>query len=315
MSLHPTISASDVTHYLSSWNSKLSHNIWCDLIQLIQLSRDANPYNSPNSNSSPSDIEKVHHSSLMWEEQTGINFPMMYVASIYLYHFAKHNGCDTFLFATRDCCHWFRIFKKLFPEANSHLFNCSRNMLTRAEEQHNVHYMTYLKSLIKTTPDKVAYVDIHGTCQRILSLFDKEFKTLPYCFLLSASYRQYVEFPSICQRAHSENKLVNVVFDARGTPIEMLNFDVIGTLQNYDARGPIRDPPEYTVKHLEAYHCCIEYLLNQMKPWNKAIPHSIRKKEKLFDMDEMLFLIRRIYRVIQDNKPILNHYIKHPGKH
>jgi hypothetical protein len=31
--------------------------------------------------------------------------------------------------------------------------------------------------------------------------------------------------------------------------------------------------------------------------------------------DELNGLIRRIYRVIQDNKPVLNNYIKHPGKH
>jgi len=304
MQLHPKTSVSDVTHYLSSWHHKLSHNIWSDLIEIIQLAHDHNPY-----------TDRDPDYSLMWEEQTGINFPMMYVASIYLYYYAKNNGCDTILFATRDCCHWVRIFKKLFPEANAHYFHCSRNMLTKATDEHNVHYKKYVKSLITTSVDKTVYVDIHGTCQRILSYFEQEWGQLPYCFLLSASYRQYSEFPSICQTAHDAGKLINVVFDARGTPIEMLNFDVIGTIQDYNEKGPVRDPPEYSVKRLEAYHVCINYLLSQMRPWDKALSRSARKHEKLFNMDELLNLIRRIYRVIQDNKPILNTYIKHPGKH
>jgi hypothetical protein len=177
----------------------------------------------------------------MWEEQTGINFPVLYVASIYLYYYAKTKGCDTFLFATRDCCHWHRIFKKLFPKMNTHYFNCSRNMFEQAYTEHNNHFRRYVRSLMKTTPEKVIYIDIHGTCQRVITYFSKEFNIIPQCFLLSSSYRMYTQFPKICQNAYNLGKLLNIVFDARGTPIEMLNFDVIGTLQNYEKQGPIRD--------------------------------------------------------------------------
>jgi len=312
MQVHPTTSVCDVIHYLNSWTNKSDDNIWKNLIELIKCSKDANPYN-PKSESNK--INKVLNYSLMWEEQTGINFPMMYVASIYLFFYAQMKGCDTFLFATRDCCHWHRIFKKLFPQTNSYYFHCSRNMFDRGYTDHNPYFKKYVQSLIKTSPDKVIYIDIHGTCQRVLNYFSKEFNAIPYCFLLSSSFRMYPQFPKICQRAHDAGKLVNIVFDARGTPIEMLNFDVIGTIQNFNKNGPVRDAPEYSVNRLEPYHICIQYLLNQMKPWDSVLPKSVKKKQPIFDFEELALLIRRIYRVIQDNKPILNNYIKHPGKH
>jgi hypothetical protein len=58
---------------------------------------------------------------------------------------------------------------------------------------------------------------------------------------------------------------------------------------------------------LEPYHTCIQYLLSQMNPWDSMTVAP--------SFEEMDLLIRRIYRVIQDNKPILNNYVKHPGKH
>jgi len=307
MQLHPATSVSDVTHYLTSWNPDLGNNMWNNLIEIIENARSHNPYIPNNSRNS-----KMIDYAMMWEEQTGINFPVMYVASIYLYLYAQNLGCDTFLFATRDCCHWFRIFKKLFPHTNAFYFHCSRNMLSSATEHHNPHYNKYVKSLIKSTADKVIYIDIHGTCQRILEYFNNEFGQFPYCFLLSSSYRNYPQFPKICQHAHDEGKLLNIVFDARGTPIEMLNFDVIGTIQDYNKYGPVRDPPEYSTKKLEAYHVCMTYLLSQMKPWDSIVSQSVKNS---VTYDRLESLIRRIYRVIQDNRPILINYIKHPGKH
>lgn len=297
--IHPTTSVSDVTHYLSSWNSE----IWNDLIEVINLGRRNNPY------------KKELDFNSMWEEQCGINYPMMYVASVYLYLYYQQRECDTILFATRDCCHWVKIFKKLFPEVNAHYFHCSRNMLEKAGTEHNPHYKKYVMSLLQSSPEKTVFVDIHGTSQRMFTYFETEFGCVPYSFLLSSSYRMYNEFPEICRKYHHQKKLLNVVFDARGTPIEMLNFDTIGTIQDFNKKGPIRDEPEYSTKWLEPYHVCIDYLVKCTKPWKKVTSHSSRKELGKVDFEEISTLIRRIYRVIQDNKPVLNTYIKHPGKH
>ena len=302
MQEHPMTSVGDVSYYLGSWTSKMGNNVWKNLIEIIGDCHHNNPYRSLNNNDS-----QIY--SMMWEEQCGINFPVMYVASVYLYMYACKQNCDTFLFATRDCCHWVKIFKKLFPDANAHYFDCSRNMLEKGYKEHNKPYRKYVMSLIKTSVEKTIFVDIHGTCQRILTYFSKEFNKFPYCFLLSSSFRMYSQFPKVCRKAHNEGKLLNIVFDARGTPIEMLNFDTVGTLQDFNEHGPIRDPPEYSISRLEAYHVCIQYLLQKTLPWEK-----VTKTHEL-EMHELSPLIHRIYRVIQDNKPFLNNYIKHPGKH
>ena len=180
------------------------------------------------------------------------------------------------------------------------------NMLTNATVKHNPHYKQYVSSLV-TDVKKTIYIDIHGTCQRILQYFEKEWKEVPYCLLLSSSYRKYSDFPAICRKAHDSGHLTNLVFDARGTPIEMLNYDVIGTLQDFNATGTVRDPPEYSVKWLEPYQIGIQWLLPQIKPWSS--------QDKEINLETLMTVIRRVYRVIQINRPILLKYIMHPGKH
>src|SRR5437660_1788780 len=72
--------------------------------------------------------------------------------------------------------------------------------------------------------------------------------------------------------AKKKGKLVNLAFDTHGSPIEMLNYDVRGTLRNYTmVRGtptPIRDRPEYDLGLIESYHDCIKAFLHTMEPIN-----------------------------------------------
>jgi hypothetical protein len=300
---------SDVIHYLQSWGHG---HPWGDLMRLVSQAGAANPYDTRHPHHRGSllglDQTQLSHYSLMWYEQCGINFPVMYVASVYLYAYARSLDCDTLLFATRDCCHWVRIFRRMFPDMKAHYFHCSRNMFERAIQSNNQDYYRYVQSLVTTGVERAVFVDIHGTCQRALMYFESQFGLVPYCFLLSSSYRHYPQFPGICQKYHRLGKLLNIVFDARGTPIEMLNFDTVGTLQNYTKQGPLRDPPEYSLRWLEPYHTCMQYLLSQTVPFDgQHITPS--------QFEELGQLIRKIYRVIQDNKPVLNTYVKHPGKH
>lgn len=54
-----------------------------DLIKCINNAKKFNPYTEEDG-------------KLMWREQCFINFPLLYLASIYLYNYAKQYGCDTF---------------------------------------------------------------------------------------------------------------------------------------------------------------------------------------------------------------------------
>lgn len=292
------ISADDVVHYLKSWDAHAKKCAWNDLIGLIEDANAKNPYSQKDPN------------HFMWMEQSNINVPMLYVCCIYLYKYVCDHKLDTILFATRDCVHMVRIFQKLFPDVNAVYFNCSRNMLTRAATEHNVYYKKYVQSLIKTDVEHCIYCDIHGTAIRIFNYFEQEFGSVPHAMLLSSSYREYKDFPKTCVKYHEAGKLKNIIFDCRGTSIEMLNFATEGTLQNYDKNGVVRDPPEYDVRKLEPYHVCIQYILSNIKPWNT-------KKTPIgdIDFDNLSGLIRRIARTIADGSPVLLDFIKHPGKH
>ena len=75
---------------------------WCLLNEIIEKTIEDNPY------------RKNSYKYQMWREQCMVNFPILYLSSIYLYMYAKQRNINTFLFATRDCCHFYKIFSKLF---------------------------------------------------------------------------------------------------------------------------------------------------------------------------------------------------------
>jgi hypothetical protein len=289
-----------------------------DLIGIIQQISQANPYplatlpsTQPRGKPMPRPAPLTDRNSryhLMWEEQCGINFPLLYLSSLCLYFYAKQNECDTFLFATRDCCHWVKIFKKMFPETNCHYFDCSRNMFKKATDHYHPIFRKYVKSLIKKDINKTIYVDLHGTGLHLFSYFKKEFERFPHCFLLSASSKTFEQLPEICQIAHKQGHLSVIVFAAGGTPIEMLNYDIIGTLQDYTSLGPVRDQLEYPINRLEPYHVSMDLMISQIQ----SIEKSRSKKGSLMDLSD---LINKIYLIIQHNIPVIGTYIEHQIKH
>ena len=199
----------------------------------------------------------------MWLEQCGINFPLLYLASFYLYGYAQQHGYQTFLFATRDCCHWIRIFQQMFPQLREqcHYFHCSRNMFQAAQKGRHSAFRKYVTGLTGGSDlSKVIYIDIHGTGQNMLSYFESVFGhgRSPACLLLSASCQRYDQLPAICHAPRQLDRLEVLVFSAAGTPIEMLNYDTMGTLQDYVKRqGTYPQPagiPAGTVGTLPCVH-------------------------------------------------------------
>ena len=245
---------------------------------------------------SPKDDEK----SIMWKEQCFINFPILYLASIYLYDYAKSLNYTTFLFATRDCCHWYKVFHKLYPNENIHYFHCSRNMFKNGIN--NPDFKKYVKSVVKDVNTTI-FIDLHGTGLRMFDYFSTEFGKVPHCFLLSARYKDYTKFHNVSRSYYKQGKLINLVFDARGSPIEMLNYETIGTLQNYNKIGPIRDKLEYDIKLVKNYHTCIDTLLNKIPD-----PPNLNR-------DELHDTIKKIFKGILKEKPIISKYIVHIANH
>lgn len=268
--------------------------------EIIEDAKNANPYDKLKN-----DLEHA-----MWLEQCESNFPVLYLSSLYLYKYAKDKKLNKYIFATRDCCHWYKIFNKLYPKENASYFQCSRNMFNNATLEKNTHYIKYaldqvggLKNINKTV-----FIDIHGTGRRMFDFFSANFSSVPNFFLLSASCKTYGGFPAITKEYLKQKKVLNLIFDARGGPIEMLNYDLVGTLQNYTNNGPIRDPLEYNLKYVEPYHRCIEYLLNKIQPLDEKVldtPQIQNIKKKL----------DQVYSKIRVDRPIISKYIDHANKH
>ena len=295
---------------ISKITKYLSHD-WDKLATTIDILIKSNPHK-----------DKQCHQYMMWQEQAGINFPLLYLASIYLYIYAKQKGCNIFLFATRDCCHWSKIFKKLFPETTVHYFNCSRNMFGKATRENHPDFNNYVEEITGMHPrdavdavahnkddiSKAIYVDIHGSGLHLFRYFRKRFPTMPQCFLLSSGIRSYSDMPSLC-RKYRDN-LINVVFDVNGGPIEMLNYDLVGTLQDYSKQhGPIRDKPEYDLEIVQPYHQCMNFIVEHLVPIKDL---SSFTEDRYKDLSKC---IEDIYSVIIVGRPIIREYIKHIGRH
>lgn len=242
---------------------------------------------------------------IMWQEQCYINFPILYLASISLYLYAKKNGCNTFLFATRDGCHWHKIFKKMFPNEKVHYFHTSRKMFESAVKSHNKYYKEYVKSLVGHNIEKTVYIDIHGKGARCFSYFQKEFNVVPYIYMLSGSIHSYSDYPLITQKNYYKGKFTNVVFDTNGSPIEMLNYDLVGSLIGYDKNGQIREKIEYDKKLIQHYHKCIELIISKIKPLDGDL--LIEK----YNQTNLYHLVNKLYNVIKTTKPFVSKYIKH----
>ncbi len=289
---------------------------WKGLISAIVQLDDKNPYPK----SSKSDQVNPY---LMWKEQCGINFPLLYLASIYLYIYAQKHNCHTFLFATRDCCHWYRIFKKMFPDSNVRYLHCSRNMFGRAFRQQHPDYTSYIISTIngddETNIDlfyenleKTVFVDLHGTGQHMFSLFRKRFDTTPYCFLLSTGCKSYKDFPTVAKKVirNDEDHVISLVFDVNGGPIEMLNYDTCGTMQDYSAElGPIRDPIEYPLATVEPYHQCMKFIVGHL------VGLETDQMEARYPIEELTALITKIFHINQKNSTVIRQMVHHVGRH
>src|SRR5581483_388957 len=97
-----------------------------EIAQILRQLHRVNPY--------PKNCERQRR---MWNEQVGLNLPLLYLTCLLVHKYAQENNYTRFLFAARDCVHLHRIYQLLYPEAKVHYFACSRNMFEQARETNN----------------------------------------------------------------------------------------------------------------------------------------------------------------------------------
>jgi tRNA A-37 threonylcarbamoyl transferase component Bud32 len=178
-------------------------------------------------------------------------------------------------------------------------------MFEQATENVNLAYNNYVQSIVKNVESTI-FIDIHGTGKRVLEYFKTHYNQVPYCFLISATSNDYDEFPDISQHWYRKGKLINLVFDARGSPIEMLNYDLVGTLQDYTVSGPVRDSLEYKKSWIVPYHECINTIIESLPPIDPRIKQNLK---------QLHYQIKKLFKMILTTKPIISEKIDHIGRH
>lgn len=293
--------------YILSQNLQLPSilNEWGNIQDFIHNCLSSNPYAKENTN----DIR-----SLMWAEQCTINVPVLIMASIYLYLFAKQHNCNKLLFATRDCCHWYLIFKKLFPSCSIYYFDCSRVMFENATKYDNLDYNNYVKSIVGNDITRTIYIDVHGTGRRAFSYFEKDFNSVPYVFLLSTGIENYSKLPD---NDNYLNKFTCLVFNANGSGCESLNYDIVGTLQHYNKNGPVRDKLEYHKEFIIPYHECIKNILTNLNPMQKILDNLINNDNDAINdiMKQLIVTIDYVFSLISHETPVVLQLFDHCSNH
>jgi hypothetical protein len=254
-----------------------------------------------------SDDVQFSHKQAMWVEQIAINFPLMYLSCVYVYLYAQKHKISTILFASRDCCHMVKIFRRMFPRIPVTYFSCSRIMFETGVG--NPHYRQYVTKLMgRTGVDKTLFVDIHGTGRRVMEYFSQEFGQTPHCILLSSGNSHYDDFPELCIKAEIMGRFTNLTFDLNGSPIESLNYDLIGTLKNYGKDGEIREPLEYKISAVQPYHDAMAQIQELLYPLTS-------EQIEGYSMRSLSKMIKRISEVIQSSKPTVLTQFEHVRKH
>lgn len=255
----------------------------------------------------------------MWEEQCFVNYPILYLGSIYLYLYAKQKKKRLFLFATRDGCHWHKIFEKIFPGEKICYFDCSRIMFDRTTKNPKgpgpTAYVQYIRSVMEKygeRPETSIYVDIHGSGHRMFAFFERQFREVPDCFLLTARFPSYDRAANICQKYHKLGRFLNISFEMGGGPIEMLNYDLIGTLQNFYMKGDVptslRERLEYKKEMVMPYHRAMEALIAKTKTLSTD-------KVRAFKMSDLDRIIKGIFEEIGTSLPIIAKRFAHLSHH
>ena len=243
----------------------------------------------------------------MWREQLALNLPILYIASICLHKFVEKHGIRNILFATRDCAHWHKVYQAMYPDDSVHYFNCSRNMFNTARDRYRPYYEKYIKSVTSGDIDSTVYVDIHGTGRRMYGYFKERHNKIPKCFILSSGHSVPENLPIEIQKMVSKGSAEFLVFSADGSPIEMLNYDVIGTCNDYDKYGPVRAAPEYDISDIEAYHDCVSQFIKLLKQQSSLDDHH--------SFRSMVKVVNYLFEPALSTLPIIADWIDPERKH
>jgi hypothetical protein len=176
------------------------------------------------------------HEYLLWNEQSEINIPLLIQASLFLDLFCQTHHKTRVLFTSRDGCQWIQLFRLLFPKYDSIYFHSSRYVYTYPSPS----YIKYVENLCT---EKSVIVDLHGkgsTCSRF---FKNHLNIEP----------TYLALINLSRKHHAIIRKTKALHE-----IEMINYDTLGTLYDFQDGAPLRCKPEYDLQYIRPMHACME---------------------------------------------------------
>jgi hypothetical protein len=215
-----------------------------ELCTLFRRFRLCNPYDE-------SSIEYK-----VYDQQIQYNIPILLFICKQLSIILDTENRDTILFLSRDGCLIYKIFKKLYPQYNSHYIYSSRII----NQSNNSDYILYLKQYYNK--DKCIIFDLHGSFDSARNMFLNEFGHLPRVFIFDLSKPQNL-YPNMTFITHHSNK------------IEILNQDMIGSLINFINNKPINMPTENPLKYIKIMHDTVESFISYSENYKLNLNNTI----------------------------------------
>lgn len=193
-----------------------------ELAKIMRVLRLSNPY--------PEGSKEAG----IWWEQAEFNVPILILSSYFLEELCRRENAQTILFSQRDCYHWIKIFKKLFPSYHCVDFMTSR----RAYNNPSPEYIEYVANLCQ---EQFVIADANGTGETCVDFFNQY-------FLMKPVHLAIVRRGDLCPG----------ITYAYATYIEMLNYAPYGSLQTLTEEGPVRFHPEYPLELISPASKCID---------------------------------------------------------
>lgn len=216
------------------------------ICQCMRVTRLSNPYPQRTQNHT------------LWNQQISLNIPLVCLASIELYKYAKERNINTFLFASRDCAIWNIVFSAMYPTCEVHYIAASRKIMLKPTTA----YISYMKSLV--SEKQFIFVDLQASGTSTRSFFKNHMgmETITIFIMLLQKWLSKALM----------GKTTNTGFNASGIndkkcgdKVEKLNYDLVGTLIDFTEKGPIRADPEYDISLIKPYHAAATKFIEQLK--------------------------------------------------
>lgn len=225
------------------------------LASLMRFVRLSNPY-----------YEEPY--TTLYNDQCNKNIPILVLYSMAIHNLCCAKGFKKILFTTRDCCLLSQVFVSLFNK-NTYDYTVETFHSSRfVYENPSSDYIEYVK---KTYTSDSLIIDFQGRGSSVCSFFKAHLNINPNTMYLLMFDKGNV------------NKCNFVIQALKGDNLENINYDVVGSLRDYQDGAPIRHELEYDEKYILPSHNAIKICCENFSQFDIPLLTDYTILQKLLD--------------------------------